>query len=93
MRRKIIIISLAVVVLIAAYFFSRSGGAPKRETVQAKRGEIIQEVSVTGNVKPAEEAELALEKGGRIAAITARVGDSVKRGQLLVRLRNGEVGH
>lgn len=57
----------------------------------AKRGDVIQEVSATGKVKPSESVNLAFEKGGRVASINVGVGDRVFAGQKLVILDSSEL--
>ncbi|MCL5010602.1 MAG: efflux RND transporter periplasmic adaptor subunit [Patescibacteria group bacterium] len=91
MKKKTKIILIIVVVLVAGTI---AGGAvwkiknaPKPyafTTVQ--KTNIVQEVSVTGKVKPIEEAKLSFEKSGQIDQIYARVGDTVKTGQILMSL-------
>ncbi len=82
-----------VVVLAAAavlFYFSPFEKAAE-DLIEAKRGDIRQEVSVTGRVKPAESVELAFEKSGRVARLGAGVGDKVFAGQILVALENAEL--
>ena len=43
-----------VVLIIASYLYFGRGGAPTLDIVKAERRTITQEVSATGNVKPAE---------------------------------------
>jgi len=52
-------------------YFSQEAPATY-ETITAERGELIQEVSVTGRVKAVESADLAFETSGRVAESTAR---------------------
>lgn len=60
------------------------------ESIAAKKGELIQEVSATGRVKPAESVDLAFEKSGRVAWVGAKIGDKIIAGQVLVKLESGE---
>lgn len=56
-----------------------------------QRGDIVQEVSVTGRVEAAEAVDLAFERSGRVVSIPVSVGDSVRAGQVLVRMDGGEL--
>ncbi|MFA4890112.1 MAG: efflux RND transporter periplasmic adaptor subunit [Candidatus Paceibacterota bacterium] len=93
MRKRTIIIIAVVVVLLAvgAYFLFRGKKAPVYEFVSAQKGEVVQEVSVTGAVKPAQDVDLAFEKGGKISLVKANVGDKVVAGQVLVALSNSDL--
>src|SRR3989344_1560321 len=86
-KKIIIIFSVFVVVVVVAGFFIFDGGKkPSYELVEAKRGNIIQEVSITGVVKPSQSVDLAFEKGGRIANIYVKISDKVKSGHKLMEL-------
>ncbi|MEK7514794.1 MAG: efflux RND transporter periplasmic adaptor subunit [Patescibacteria group bacterium] len=56
-----------------------------------QRGDIVQEVSVTGRVEAAEAVDLAFERSGRVISIPVGVGDAVRAGQVLVRIDGGEL--
>src|SRR3989338_8160520 len=71
----------AVVVLAGAYFYFFGSDEPELVTANALRGNLVQIVSVTGRVKPAESVNLAFEKGGRVAWKNAEVGDKIFAGQ------------
>ena len=90
-RKTIIILAIVAVVVVGGYFafFRKSEVQP--DFVVAKRGDLIQEVSVTGKVKPASDVDLAFDRGGRVAQVRARVGDRVGSGSILVVLENGDV--
>ncbi|MCX6813693.1 MAG: efflux RND transporter periplasmic adaptor subunit, partial [Candidatus Azambacteria bacterium] len=61
------------------------------EFVVVKKGDIVQEVSVTGNVKPVKSVDLAFEKSGRISATLVSVGSYVYSGDVLVREDSSEL--
>lgn len=91
-RRKILIIVIAVAVLaIGGYFYFNRQTDSGIETVEVKRGNIFQEVSVTGNVKPSEDANLAFESGGKAFKVYVEVGDVVISGQALIQLDDSGV--
>jgi HlyD family secretion protein len=86
------ITAVIIVVLVAwlIYYFASPKNATVNE-VTAIRGNIVQQVSVTGNVKPAESVDLAFEKSGKVSWIYANVGDKISSGQLLVQLNTSEL--
>lgn len=91
-KRTILIVSAIVVVLaVAGYFLFRGEKGPTFETVAVERGDVTQEVSVTGTVKPAEDVYLSFENGGKVSRIYADVGDKVRVGDILIQLDNSEI--
>lgn len=84
----------ALIILAAAataYFGFFSGKNAKPQTVEVMRGNVVQEVSVTGKVVPLTDVELSFEKSGRVSKIYVKVGDRVKEGDLLLELDNSEL--
>lgn len=61
------------------------------DTVVVKRADIARLVSVTGKVKPAQNVDLAFEKGGRVAAVRVAVGAKVLAGALLVEIDHADL--
>jgi len=91
-KKPIVIASILVIaIIIAAYFYFSGSKKPDYEFVVVKRAGIVQEVSVTGRVKPAEDVDLAFEKSGKVSGVYIKVGNKVTAGQILVRLDNSEL--
>lgn len=90
-KKPVFIIGLVIIVIIAVIFFGRGSKKLPYEIVVAERGMVIQEVSVTGQVKSEKNVGLAFEKAGRIASVDVSVGDMVLAGQILMRLVNTDV--
>ncbi|MBU6500916.1 MAG: efflux RND transporter periplasmic adaptor subunit [Patescibacteria group bacterium] len=86
------IISGVVVLLLilGGYFIFGKKSAVKTDFTEAKLDNLVQTVSVTGNIKPAESVDLAFEKSGTIRKVNADVGDKVYAGEALVELDNSE---
>jgi len=59
--------------------------------VIVEKGTLKEEVSVTGNVIPFSDVNLAFERGGRVASIPVVVGDKVYRGQILASVSNADL--
>lgn len=58
--------------------------------VIAEKGDVIQEVSLTGTIKPVHNIDYAFDRSGRIAKIYVKTGDLVKQGQTLISLDNAD---
>jgi len=88
---KWIIIVLAV--LIVVLFVGKSAGwigKPKElevELAKAKRVTIVEKVSASGTVQPVTEVKIAPEVSGEIISLLIEEGDSVRKGQTLVKIR------
>lgn len=90
-KPKIVIPSAIIILIAGSYFYFSGPEAPQYEFITAKKGDLVQKVSVTGRVKSAEDVDLAFEKGGKLANAYVQVGDKVKIGQKLASLDNGDV--
>lgn len=83
----------AAVGIIVILFIGRSMGwigAPKEievEFAKVKYTTITEKVSASGSVQPVTEVKLAPEVSGEIRELLIEEGDSVSRGQLLVKIR------
>lgn len=83
----------AVVILIIVILVGKSAGwigKPKEMEVdfsKAKRVTIIEKVSASGTVQPVTEVKIAPEVSGEIIALMIEEGDSVVKGQTLVKIR------
>jgi len=90
-KKKWIIAAGVIILAVAGYFYFIRPSGPAFATVEVKLGNIYQEVSVTGNVKPAENADLAFESSGRVSKIFVSVGDAVVSGQSLIELDDAQI--
>src|SRR3989344_622015 len=79
------------IVIFGVWYYFRSSGKIEIETITVARAELVQEVSVTGKVKPAQSVNLGFDKGGRITRVLAKVGDRVLSGQTLVEIYNADL--
>jgi len=80
---------LIIIVLVGA---KSAGwiGQPKEmevELAKVKRVTIVEKVSASGTVQPVTEVKIAPEVSGEIIELLVEEGDSVKRGELLVKIR------
>src|SRR5690606_27039261 len=92
-NKLIYILIGAVVVLLLFIIIGRSQGwigKPKDlevELTKAKRTTIVEKVSASGTVQPVTEVKLAPEVSGEIRELHIEDGDSVTRGDMLVKIR------
>src|SRR5687768_2890702 len=83
----------AFVVLLLFVLIGRSQGwigKPKElevELAKTKRATIVEKVSASGTVQPVTEVKIAPEVSGEIRELLIEEGDSVTRGDLLVKIR------
>lgn len=93
LKRKSTYIILAIIaVLFVWYFWSKSkSGEITYETAPVEKRDLVQTVEVTGEIKPAARIDLAFKQGGAINAIRVKVGDKVKKGNVLAELKDEDV--
>lgn len=82
---------LAVALAFAANAYLSRDPVVPYEMAVVSRGDVIQEVSVTGRVVPLSSADLSFERGGKVASVFVDVGERVSRGDVLVRLDSSEL--
>ena len=90
-RRKSFIIPTVVALILGGgyYFVWGKGAAP--EIVAADNGSVVETVVISGKTKAGSAVDLAFEKSGQVAKVTAQVGDTVKANQVIVALEAGEL--
>lgn len=88
--KKQIIWTVGIVGLILSIIFIRGGSGSKATlvTTTVKYGDVIQEVSVTGRVKPITEVKLGFEKSGRIQGVYVDVGSRIEKGGLIAEVES-----
>ena len=93
MKRKTIIIILAlllfIIVLIAgkkAGWFGDDQELVSVETQKVTAATLTQKVSATGKIQPELEIKLSSEVSGEIIELPIKEGQTVKKGDLLVRI-------
>lgn len=82
---------VGIIVAIGAVVFfvvTNKKDAVPPNTTTIKRGDVIQEVSVTGRVKSTTAVDLAFEKSGRVAGVYAQVGGRIEAGSLLAEVES-----
>jgi len=87
-----IMVGVVVALLILALVGKSQGwiggdNAKEVELAKAKKVTIIEKVSASGAVQPVTEIKLSPDVAGEITELNVEEGDSVKMGQLLIRIR------
>ncbi len=80
----IVIIACVIGLSIGAYAYFSGSKKQNNDGVLVSRLNLTQEVSATGKIKPAENVDLAFERGGKISGVYVKVGDRVEAGKVLV---------
>lgn len=84
----ITLISVAILAIVLSYFLLKNKDesiAIKTEKVELRT--ITQKVSAIGKIRPETEVKISSEASGEIMFLGFRDGDSVNKGQLLVRIQ------
>ena len=91
--KKSTYVLLALAVAGIGWFsYSRSKAQkPAYETTPVERRDLQQTIEVTGEIKPAARIELAFKNSGTISKINVKVGDNVKKGDVLAELKADDV--
>jgi HlyD family secretion protein len=89
-RKFYYIPALVVIAGVTGFLLWRRETA-ETDTMIARRGDFLQQVSVSGKVVPAQSVDLAFSETGRVAAVSAAVGGRVARGAVLAAIENGDV--
>lgn len=79
--------------LLVFYFVGKSMGwfgkekLTEVETAQAKKVDIVEKVTASGKIQPEVEVKISPDVSGEIVEVLVEEGDSVRKGQLLLRIR------
>lgn len=88
--RVITIVSLLIVIVGCGiwFFVARKGDSAVAVTVEpVGRRTITQTVSATGKIQPETLVKISSETSGEVSFLGVKEGDTVKKGQLLVRIK------
>jgi HlyD family secretion protein len=80
----IVILASIIGLSIGAYAYFNSNKKQNNDGLTVARMNLSQEVAATGKIKPAENVDLAFERGGKISGVYAKVGDRVEAGKVLL---------
>jgi HlyD family secretion protein len=90
-RKRIIVLGgILLLILVSIIVALLSGGRERVVTVQVEkvqRRDITQIVTGTGKIQPEVEVKISAEVSGEIIEMPVKVGQRVKKGQLLVKIK------
>ncbi len=90
-RERLKYVIPALIVILGLGFWLSGGNGDSEKTLVVKRGEFLQQVSVSGKVVAAEHVELGFANSGRVAGVYVSVGDKVWQWQALAEVENGDL--
>lgn len=91
LKKPLFFIPAAIIITVVLFLVFKNGNTDMLSFVEVKRGEVVQEVDVTGQVKSAESVDLAFERGGKIKNVNVAQGQDVLSGQILIALDNSDL--
>ncbi|MCL5017167.1 MAG: efflux RND transporter periplasmic adaptor subunit [Patescibacteria group bacterium] len=89
--RKNIILGLIIVAVVLMIWVVTRPRSSNYSYFEVKRGDIVQEVSATGNVTPVQSVDLGFEITGRVNKINVDAGSFVSKGQPLIYLDDSQL--
>ncbi len=92
-RRVVILVILIISALVAVGFmFSGEDKKPAMQymTAEIERGDLIVQVTATGNLEPVNQVEVGSEISGTIDSVLVDFNDRISKGQVLARLNTDE---
>lgn len=90
-RRPLVIVAGIIILVVVGTLVFSGGSKTVYQSARVTRGSVVQEVSVTGIVKPVEAVDLSFERSGRITGVYSSVGKTVVAGTVLVELDRTEL--
>jgi HlyD family secretion protein len=86
-RRLVLVAGIGVVAGLAWYLFERGPNPIAITTEKAAVRDIVQLVSATGKIRPEVEVKISPEVAGEIIEMPVIVGQPVKKGDLLIKIK------
>lgn len=90
-KKPLFFIPTIIIIVIVIIILFSGGSKTTYETTIVTMGDVVQEVSATGRVKPVESVDLAFEKSGKVSVINVKIGDKVEKGKILASLDGQEL--
>ncbi len=92
-KKKSFYVILVILIIGGGYFYQRSTATKvvTYETVDAVAGKLSQTVEVTGEIKPAARIDLAFKASGTLKSVEVKVGDKIKKDQILAELKDEDL--
>jgi HlyD family secretion protein len=89
MKKKIIIIAAVVVVAVLVFMGLKGSGSKQQpnNSVRAEMGSIVDKALAIGQIEPRNQISVKSKISGIVKQVFVEMGDSVKKGDLLVEIR------
>ena len=82
----------AAALLLAACSAQAPGASPaSQRSATLSRGSLVATVTATGNIQPEGETRLGFQQTGLVSTVNVKVGDTVKKGDVLARLDTADL--
>ncbi len=83
--QKYAAIGLGLVIVLVGFFSlqAKNGSAPELTVSVVEKKNLVQSVNETGTVEADVKVEYGWERSGRVALVNKKVGDQVKKGELI----------
>lgn len=97
-KRKKLVIIIAIVLILVALFATRAVLSAKNNfktvsTSDAMKKNLVQSISITGNIKANESEEILLPSTQKVKEVFVKEGQEVEKGQLLITLDTGDLNN
>jgi len=90
LKLKKVYLPLIAIILAVVLYKSFYSNASTETIITLEPSTFVQEVSVTGKVQAANNVDMGFEAVGRVSKVNAKVGQQVRKGDVLVSLANGD---
>lgn len=90
-KKSYTIYIIVIVIIIAIFYFTNKSTNQEITTQNVKIQTLIQEVIITGKVKPVDDINLSFDSTGRVGRINFNVGEKVIKGSIIASLENGSL--
>jgi HlyD family secretion protein len=87
---KVFVVILLLAAAGLAWFFR--GRGVEAETLFVRRGDVIRAVEEDGTVEAPDDRKIFAVQLARVSSVEVEAGDLVKKGQVLVRMQNADLG-
>jgi multidrug efflux pump subunit AcrA (membrane-fusion protein) len=85
-KNKYFIGAFVIAVIVICFVFCKGDSSLGFEFAKVKTGDVVQKISVTGRILAMNNADLAFGKSGIVAIVNVKVGDHVKKGEVIASL-------
>jgi RND family efflux transporter MFP subunit len=77
---------ILIILLLGGFFYFKSARKPEPQKTEVKKGEVKEELILTGAVNAEKYASLYFPTGGKVAWVSATEGQKIKKGQPITSL-------